>query len=39
LGIRARSIVREARSPTLQSHATANLPGPSLRATSFQPVP
>src|SRR6266850_7564501 len=37
--MRARSMVRAARSPVLQSQATANLPGPSGRATSFQPVP
>src|SRR6266404_2117178 len=37
--MRARSMVRAARSPVLQSQATANFPGPSGRATSFQPVP
>src|ERR1700688_992804 len=37
--MRARSIVSVARSPVLQSQATANFPGPSGRATSFQPVP
>src|SRR5882724_3607621 len=37
--MRARSITRVARSPVLQSQATANFPGPSGRATSFQPVP
>src|SRR5713226_1350782 len=35
----ARSITSVARSPVLQSQATANFPGPSGRATSFQPVP
>src|SRR5258708_38143224 len=37
--MRARSMVRAARSPVLQSQATANFPGPLGRATSFQPVP
>src|SRR5579859_4423324 len=37
--MRARSITSVARSPVLQSQATANFPGPSGRATSFQPVP
>src|SRR6266853_2002483 len=37
--MRARSIVSAARSPVLQSQATANFPGPSGRVTSFQPVP
>src|SRR6266403_3824538 len=37
--MRARSITRVARSPVLQSQATANFPGPSGRLTSFQPVP
>jgi len=32
-------MLRLARSPVPQSQATANFPGPSLRAMSFQPVP
>src|SRR5208282_919295 len=39
LGIRARSITFSARSSIPHSQATAMLPAPSLRATSFHPVP